>query len=188
MTLLLPLQQADPSFLSLGFLFQFLHWGVVLGQFLTWNHPSSSFSLYFNLNKWFSHRSRFFFMISSSKCGGLLFVVLCGVVWFPVFLRCLFDSYWKIDYSIKDLGVNVADPKVMDIPVTLILSYIFSGIMPLYAINLGCCEFVYSSFTFFAVLNDVIFRFEWMNIILFLYIKKKGRRFFKVNPTYQISL
>jgi len=31
-------------------------------------------------------------MISSSKCGGLLFVILCGVVWFPVFLRCSFDS------------------------------------------------------------------------------------------------
>jgi len=45
-------------------------------------------------------------VISSSKCGGLLFVVLCGVVWFSVFLRCSFDSYWKIDYSIKDLGVN----------------------------------------------------------------------------------
>jgi len=48
-------------------------------------------------------------VISSSKCGGLLFVVSCSVAWFPVFLRCLFDSYWKIDYSIKDLDVNVAD-------------------------------------------------------------------------------
>ena len=45
---------------SVGFLFQIFHWGVVLGQFLTWNYPSSSFSLHFNLNKWFSHRSRFF--------------------------------------------------------------------------------------------------------------------------------
>jgi len=50
-------------------------------------------------------------VISSSKYDGLLFVVLCDVVWFPVFLRCSFDSYWKIDYSIKDLGVNVADPE-----------------------------------------------------------------------------
>ncbi|AES63740.2 transmembrane protein, putative [Medicago truncatula] len=32
-----------------------------------------------------------------------------------------------IDYSIKDLGVNVADPEVMDIPVTLILLYIPFG-------------------------------------------------------------
>ena len=67
----------------------------------------------------------------------------------------------KIDCSIKDLGVNVADPKAMDILVTLILSYIFVGIMPLYVINLDavslCAD---SSFTFLAVLNDVISRFE----------------------------
>jgi len=143
---------------------------MVLGQFLTWNHPSSSFFfLYFNLNKWFSHRSWFFSMISSSKCGGLLFVILCGVVWFPVSVQCSFDSYWNIDYSIKDLGVNVADPEAMDIPVTLTLSYIFVGIMLLYAINLDAVSlFADSSFTFLAVLNDVISRFEWMNIILFL--------------------
>ena len=58
-------------------------------------------------------------------------------------MRCSFDSYRKIDYSIKDLSVNVADPEAIDIPVTLILSYMFVGIMSLYAINLdGCCEFV----------------------------------------------
>jgi len=31
-------------------------------------------------------------VISSSKCGGLLFVVLCGVVWFSVISRYSFDS------------------------------------------------------------------------------------------------
>jgi len=67
----------------------------------------------------------------------------------------------KIDYSIKDLGVNVADPEAMNIPVTLILSYIFVGIMSLYAINLDVVSlFADSSFTFLAVLNDVISRFE----------------------------
>jgi len=45
----------------------------------------------------------------------------------------------------------------MDIAVTLILSYIFIGIMPLYAINLDAVSlFTDSSFTFLAVLNDVI--------------------------------
>jgi hypothetical protein len=49
----------------------------------------------------------------------------------------------------------------MDIPVTLILSYIFVGIMPLYAINLDAVSlFADSSFTFLAVLNDVISQFE----------------------------
>jgi len=58
-------------------------------------------------------------------------------------------------------GRNVADPEAMDIPVTLILSYIYVGIMPLYAINLDVVSlFADSSFTFLAVLNDVISRFE----------------------------
>jgi len=49
--------------------------------------------------------------------------------------------------------------KAMDIPVTLILSYIFVGIMLLYAINLDVVSlFADSSFTFLAVLNDVISR------------------------------
>jgi len=59
------------------------------------------------------------------------------------------------------LGVNVADPEAIDIPVTLILSYIFVGIMPLYAINLDVVSlFADLSFTFLAVLNYVISRFE----------------------------
>jgi len=63
--------------------------------------------------------------------------------------------------QIKDLGVNVADLEAMDILVTLILSYIFVGIMPLYAINLDVVSlFADSSVTFLAVLNDVISRFE----------------------------
>ena len=87
----------------------------------------------------------------------------------------------KIDYSIKDLGVNVADPEAMDILVTLILSYIFVGIMPLYAINLDVVSlFAISSFTFLAVLNDVISRFEWMNIILFLSKKKTKLKDFSI--------
>jgi len=49
----------------------------------------------------------------------------------------------------------------MDILVTLILSYIFLGIMLLYAINLDVVSlFAYSSFTFLVVLNDIISRFE----------------------------
>jgi len=49
----------------------------------------------------------------------------------------------------------------MDIPVTLILPYIFVGIMPLYAINLDVVSlFTDSSFTFLAVLNKVISQFE----------------------------
>jgi len=59
------------------------------------------------------------------------------------------------------LDVNVADPEAMDIPMTLTSSYIFVGIMPLYAINLDDVSlFADSSFTFLKVLNDVISQFE----------------------------
>jgi len=59
------------------------------------------------------------------------------------------------------LGVSIADPEVMDIPVTLILSYTFVGIMSLYAMNLDVVSlFADSSFTFLAMLKDVISRFE----------------------------
>ena len=63
----------------------------------------------------------------------------------------------------------------MDIQITLILSYIFVGIMPLYVINLDVSLFINSSFTFLVVLNDVLYRSEWMNskkkiIIEYIYI------------------
>jgi hypothetical protein len=96
-------------------------------------------------------------MISSSEYGGVLFVVLCDVVWYLVLLRCSFDSdwNWKIDYSIKDSGVNVVDPDV--------------GIMSLYVINLDVVSlFADLSFMFLTVLNDVLYQFEWINIVLFL--------------------
>jgi len=49
------------------------------------------------------------------------------------------------------LGVNVADPEAMDIPMNLILSYIFVDIMSLYVINLDAVSlFADSSFTFFS--------------------------------------
>jgi len=55
----------------------------------------------------------------------------------------------------------------MGIPVTLILSYIFVGIMPLYAINLYVISlFTDSSFTILAILNDVLYQFEWIQIRL----------------------
>jgi len=49
----------------------------------------------------------------------------------------------------------------MCIPDTIILSYIYVGIMSLYAINLDVVSlFADSSFTFLAVLNDVLYRFD----------------------------
>jgi len=107
----LPLQQADPSFLSLGFLFQFLHWGVILGQFLTWNHPSSSFFLHFNLNKWISHRSRFFSLwfhhlsvvvCCSSSCAALFdFPSSCGVDLIHIERSIIQSKIWASTLQIR---------------------------------------------------------------------------------------
>ena len=51
---------------------------------------------------------------------------------------------------------------------------LFVGILPLYAINLGAVSlFADSSFTFLAMfVSDVLYRFEWMNIVLLLSKKK----------------
>jgi len=77
----------------------------------------------------------FFFVISSSKCGGLLFVVLRRCLIF-----CLIGVF--IWFILKDrlfnqrFGRQRCRSGGMNIPVTLFLSYIFVGIMSLYAINL----------------------------------------------------
>jgi len=51
---------------------------------------------------------------------------------------------------------------------------LFVGILSLYAINLGVVSlFADSPFTFLAMfVSDVLYRFKWMNIILFLSKKK----------------
>jgi len=114
-------------------------------------------------------------VISSFKCGVVLFVVLCDV-WFRVFSRCLFNSYWKID-------INQLQSRSMIWASTLQIwkhgyfggldfIILFVGILPLYVINLGVVSlFTDSSFTFLAMFVsdcDVLYQFEWMNIVLFL--------------------
>ena len=59
------------------------------------------------------------------------------------------------------------------------LSFIilFVGILPLYAINLGIVSlFADSPFMFLAMfVSDVLYRFKWMNIVLFLWKEKKKK-------------
>jgi len=54
---------------------------------------------------------------------------------------------------------------------------LFVGILPLYAINLGVVSlFEYSPFTFIAMfVFDILYRFEWMNIVLFLSKQKQKK-------------
>jgi len=107
-------------------------------------------------------------MISSPKCGGLLFVVLCDVVWFPVFLR------WFI---LKDRLFNQRFGRQRCRSGSHGYSGDFNFIICFYrhyaviCYYFGCCEFIRRlSFTFLAMLNDVISQFEWIS---FCFCQKK---------------
>jgi len=93
-----------------------------------------------------------FFVISSSKCGVVLFVVLCGV-WFRVLSRCLFSSYWKIYTSQLQIQPMIWTSMLQirrhgyfgDLGFIIL----FIGILPLYAINLSVMNlFADSRFVF----------------------------------------
>jgi len=123
-----------------------------------------------------------FFVISSSKCDVVLFVVLCDVVWFRVLLRCSFvpierstsvnqlqiqSMIWTSTLQIRKHGYSG----------DLDLIILFVGILPLYAINLDVVSmFTVSSFTFLAILMMLLYLMysidlnEWIS---FCFCKKK---------------
>ena len=114
-----------------------------------------------------------FFVISSSKCDVVLFVVLCDI-WFRVLSRCLFISYWKIYISQLQIQpiiwASTLQIRKHGYFGNLGFIILFVGILPMYAINLGGMSLLADSpFTFLAMfICDVLYRFEWMNIVLFL--------------------
>ena len=116
-------------------------------------------------------------VISSSKCGVVLFVILCGV-WFWVLLRCSFSSYWKIDISQLQIQsmiwASTLQIRKHEYFGDLDFLILFVGIWSLYAINSGIVSmFADSPFTFLAMfVCDVLYQFEWMNIC---FCKKKKR-------------
>jgi len=122
------------------------------------NFLNGDFHIDLGFSLWFHHLS--VVVCCSSSCAAFFdFPSSCSVHLIHIEDRLFNQIFERQRCRFRD----------MDIPVTLILSYIFVGIMPLYAINLDVVSlFADSSFMFLAVSNDVIFRFEWMNIILFL--------------------
>jgi len=127
-----------------------------------------------------------FFVISSSKCGVVLFVVLCGV-WFRVLSWCLFNSYWKIDINRLQIQsmiwASMLHIRKHGYFSGLDFIILFVGTLPLYAINLSVVSlFIDSSFTFLAMfVSDcgVLYQFKWMNIVLFLTKKERMDRLLK---------
>jgi len=116
-------------------------------------------------------------VISSSKCGGLLFVVLCALSDFPsscgVHLIHIEDRLFNQRFERQRCRFRCHGYSGhFNFIIYFCRHYV------LYAINLDAMSlFVDSSFTFLTVLNNVISQFKQMNINLFL-SKKRSLVFF----------
>jgi len=131
-------------------------------------------------------------VISSSECDVVLFVVLCGVVWFRVLLRCCLISclvavfvcsYWKINFS-QSITKSINGTSTLQIQKhgysgDLDLIILFVGILLWYAINLDVVSmFVVSSFTFLEILMILLYLMYSINLnewISFCFCQKKKR-------------
>jgi hypothetical protein len=116
--------------------------------------------------------------LSAALC---LVVVLCGVIWFPVLLRCSFDSSRKIIFSQLQIQ-SMIWASTLQIrkhghsgDFNFIILFVV-GIMSLYAINSDAVSlFADSSFTFLAKLNMWLYLMYlsiWMNEYHFVCVKK----------------
>jgi hypothetical protein len=115
-------------------------------------------------------------VISSCDCGVVLLVVLCSV-WFFVLSQYSFSSYWKIDISQLQvqsmIWASTLQIRKHEYFGDLNFIILFVGILPMYAINL-CALSLFPNSSLFYVFSDVciwcdvLYQFEWMNIVLFL--------------------
>jgi len=143
------------------------------------------------LNKWFHIFSVFFrLFLWFRRLRTTLFVLisrLCAVCFlFPVLVRCLFDSGWKISFEqvqIRSMTMTLASSTLQ------IWIHKYSHVsricrhstLPFHAINMDVVSlFTNSSFLFLANLDlyciNVLYQFEWMSIVYFF--KKKNMYFF----------
>ena len=98
----------------------------------------------------------------------VLFIVMCGVVWFRVLLWCLFDSYWKITFrqlQIKSI-IYASTLKIWKHGYFDHLDFIilFVGILSLSAINLVLRVCLQIPFTFLALLNILLYVMYYINL------------------------
>jgi len=114
---------------------------------------------------------------------------LCVVCFlFPVFVQCLFDSSWKVSFEqvqIRSMTMTLASSSLQirrheyfgDSNIVILVIFVGIGTLPFYAINMDAVSlFTNSSFLFLANLDlyciDVLYQFEWMNIVYFCQKKK----------------
>jgi len=146
------------------FSFFFTHrGGVILGHFWPKITPLHPFSLSFNQISDFHISDFSFFVISSSEYDVVLFVVLCGIVWFHVLLRCSFVPIER-STSVNQLQIqsmiwtSTLQIRKHEYSGDLDLIILFVGILPLYAINLDALSmFAVSSFMFLAILMMLLY-------------------------------
>ena len=152
------------------------------------------FFLLFQLNKWFHIFFVFFrLFLWFRRLWTTLFVLisrLCAVCfWFPVLVRCLFDSGWKINFEqvqIRSMTMTLASSTLQirrheysgDLNIVILIIFVGIDTLPFYAINMDVVSlFTNSSFLFLANLDlyciDVLYQVEWMNIVYFCQKKKE---------------
>jgi len=128
-----------------------------------------------------------FLWFSSSECEVVLFVVLCGVVWFCVLLWCSFVPI-KRSASINQLQIqsmiwtSTLQIRKHGYSGDLDLIILFVGILPLYAINLDVVSlFAVSSFTFLAILMMLLYLMYFIDLnelISFCFCQKEKYHYF----------
>jgi len=122
------------------------------------------------------------------------------VFWFPVVVRFLFDSGWKISFEqvqIRSMTMTLTSSTLQirrheyfrNLNIVILVIFVGIGTLPFYAINMDAVSlFTNSSFLFLANLDlyciDVLHQFEWMNIVYFW--QKKTNVCYEKNITYQI--
>jgi len=107
---------------------------------------------------------------------------LCAVCfWFSVLVQCLFDSGWKI--SFEQLHIRSMTMTMTLTSSTLqiqkheyfgdlnIVIFVGIDILPFYAINMDDVNLFIANFDLYCI--DVLYQFEWMNIVYFCKNKKK---------------
>jgi hypothetical protein len=140
------------------------------------------------LNKWFHIFSVFFrLFLWFRRLRTTLFVLisrLCAVCFlFPVLVRCLFDSGWKISFEqvhIRSMTMTSASSTLQirrheysgDLNIVILVKFVGIDTSMFYAINMDAVSlFTDSSFLFLANMDlyciDVLYQFEWMNIVYF---------------------
>jgi len=138
----------------------------------------------------FCFRSFVFVISSLNDFVCFDFPSLCGVFlcfWFPVLVRCLFDSGWNVSFEqvqIRSLTMSLTSSTLQirrheysgDFNIVILVIFVGICTLPFYVINMDVVSlFTDSSFLFLANLDlyciNVLYQFKWMNIVYFF--KKK---------------